>query len=319
MSGQRHPDTDAIASLAAGFVSGLRARRLAAHVASCDRCAAVSEQLGAVSSMLASVPVPALQQDVGRQISAAIATEAAARAAAPSAADTTPAGVGADRGATGGLSPSPSPGPRHARSRGQGSLRLRPAMAIGPVVACLLAGFGYLLSHVGASSSSSEPVSAAAPHSSAAASSSASSGPVRKAEPANGRPVEAFSVVNSGIRYQAATLPAQVGGELKTVNDQQRGELTPVPSASATKAPVSSSAASGTGSAGGKVAAPSQTLVGCVLQVTGNIRPSLVDRAFYQGKPVYVIVVRDKAWVVGRGCTASDTELITSVSLTATP
>ena len=61
--------------------------------------------------------------------------------------------------------------------------------------------------------------------------------------------------------------------------------------------------------------APSQPLVGCVLQLTGTASPSLVDRATYQGKPAYVIAVPTRAWVVGLGCTASNTALITSIRL----
>jgi hypothetical protein len=52
-----------------------------------------------------------------------------------------------------------------------------------------------------------------------------------------------------------------------------------------------------------------------VLHLTGQMRPSLVDRATYQGKPAYVIAVTNWAWVVGTGCTASNPELIASVGV----
>ena len=52
-----------------------------------------------------------------------------------------------------------------------------------------------------------------------------------------------------------------------------------------------------------------------VLHLTGQMRPSLVDRATYQGKPAYVIAVTNWAWVVGTGCTATNPELIASVGL----
>jgi hypothetical protein len=60
---------------------------------------------------------------------------------------------------------------------------------------------------------------------------------------------------------------------------------------------------------------PSRSLIGCVMHLTGDIRPEFVDRATYQSEPVYVIVVPDEAWVVGIGCTAAQPALITSVRL----
>lgn len=61
--------------------------------------------------------------------------------------------------------------------------------------------------------------------------------------------------------------------------------------------------------------ASSAQLSACVLHLTGQMRPRLVDRATYQGKPAYVIAVTNRAWVVGTGCTASNPELIASVGL----
>jgi hypothetical protein len=59
----------------------------------------------------------------------------------------------------------------------------------------------------------------------------------------------------------------------------------------------------------------SGTLVGCVLHLTGNVRPTLVDRATYQGQPAYVIAVPRHVWVVGPGCTATNPDLIASAGL----
>ncbi len=307
MSGQKHPDTEEIASLQAGFVSGSRARRLAAHVAGCARCAAVSDQFGAVSSMLASVPSAALPEAFERQISAAIATEASARAAGVGTADASPAhATPADR---------VKPSARPARSRGLRGYTLRPGIALIPVAACLLVGFGYLLSHTGSSSSSSSAgsgvaASAPTPVNAAASAQASASGPAPAAAPERSRPL-AFTVVRSGTRYRASTLAAQVRGELRALKFSVK---VPVPSA----APSSYNTSTGSSAAGGGTAPP-QPLVGCVLQVTGGTTPSLVDRAYYQDKPAYVIVVPDKAWVVGVGCTASDTDVITSAALTTAP
>src|SRR5215472_8758663 len=86
MSGQWHPDAEALARYQAGRVRGFRDRRLAAHVASCARCASVTDQLAAVSTVLASVPAPPMPDAVERQITAALAAEAASRQTSPAAA-----------------------------------------------------------------------------------------------------------------------------------------------------------------------------------------------------------------------------------------
>ena len=63
--------------------------------------------------------------------------------------------------------------------------------------------------------------------------------------------------------------------------------------------------------------APSRPLVGCVLHLTGDVAPKLVDLATYQSEQVYVIAVADEAWVVGIGGTAARPALITSVELSS--
>jgi hypothetical protein len=127
-------------------------------------------------------------------------------------------------------------------------------------------------------------------------------------------PAVAFLVMSTGTRYQRATLRAQVRDTLDAqvwvpaVEPVQPTDLpSPVPAMSTSSL-----------SAGQAVAtiAPSHTLIGCVMHLTGDVLPMLVDRATYQSQPVYVIAVPDKAWVVGVGCTASDPGLITTVGLT---
>jgi hypothetical protein len=191
-------------------------------------------------------------------------------------------------------------------------------MAFLPVVACLLAGFGYLLSNVGGSAGPSVAIassSASAPGFLPLASGAGSkSGAARQAEPAFGQ-AAGFLVAMSGMNYLRGTLGAQVRAE---VNAQDRGSSLQHP-------PGSTSSSSGGGVVSAPASAtqipagftsPSATLKGCVLHLTNDQRPTLVDQASYQGKPAYVIAVSDRAWVVGRGCTASHPELITTVALT---
>jgi hypothetical protein len=241
-------------------------------------------RLSEVAAFLASVPAPALPDAVEARISAALAAEAATRAdnAAP-----------ADGSREAGRSRTPT---RAGRHRGSGPprrrSRLRPAVAAGSLVACLLlAGLGYALSRTSTQSSTeSSAASSAGSASSAAAGSAARPGAV----PGPRRPAEEgsrFAVTASGTKYRQATLAEQVRARLA------------VSAASATPAS----------------AAPSLALQGCVLNLTNGAVPRLVDRAAYQGQPAYVIASSSHVWVVGPGCTAAKTELVASVPLAGLP
>ena len=261
-------------------------------------------RLSEVAAYLASVPAPALPDAFEARISAALAAEAAARAdhAAPAngsrklEASRTQAHVGRHRG---------SGGPRRG-------FRLRPAMVAVAAAACLLlAGLGYGLSLVPATTESSSVASGSSSASSAAgagtaagaerpaaaASSAAASSSTESSAAAgpNAGAGSSFVVTASGTRYQQATLAEQVHAKL-TANGEQ-----PSPAASASAASAS--------------VAPSSALRGCVLHLTGNVLPRLVDRATYQGEPAYVIASSSRVWAVGLGCTAAKPELFASVPL----
>jgi hypothetical protein len=319
MSGQWHPDTEALAEYRAGLIGGLRRRRLAAHVAGCAQCASVSERLDAVGSVLASVPAPVVPDEVERRITAALAAEATARqdaarqdaarqSAAPSAGPRRHRRPSAAAGAAGTAGAPGAPGSGRGRARHpQRRRRFRPIMTLVPAAACLLlAGFGYLLSNTvgpsgpgGAVSAASAPSATSAPAARAAEGSGTAGSVPRALAPAAGSVPSndaraGFVVIASGTRYQRATLEAQVRHQMAVQAASHSAEGQP-------------------GASGGF--APSQSLVGCALRLTRNEPPSLVDRATYQGIPAYVIAVPDRAWVVGLGCTASNPAQITSIPL----
>jgi hypothetical protein len=299
MTSQRHPDATTLAEYKAGLTGGRRARRLAAHVASCDSCASVNDQLAAVTAVLASAPEPAMPDAVESRIIAALATEAApvtetphdTEAAHGTAAkrDTALRPVGGDGGGS-----RRRPGGRSGRS-GPGNRWLRPAVLASAAAACLvLFGGVYGIAHLSSGSSSSSAASSAAGTAAAGSESSPLAGAQApgthtRLEPADSGQAAAFTVTASGTNYQSATLARQVRAQLA------RPATTAAPRAAE--------------------AAPSAQLSACVLHLTGQMRPSLVDRATYQGKPAYVIAVTNWAWVVGTGCTATNPELIASVGL----
>ena len=114
-----------------------------------------------------------------------------------------------------------------------------------------------------------------------------------------GTSVLSFKVINSGVDYQSATLSAQIKAEL--------GQAV-------TAGPEQSS--------GAKILpAPSTQQYGCVMDVTGDTEPALVDSARYNGRPATVIALAhvgnqvSQAWVVGSACSADDTDILAHVTL----
>lgn len=270
-------------------------------------------QLSEVAAYLASVPAPVMPDTVKTRISAALAAEVAAR----------------------GGHTAPADGSRtldrmKARTRvrrnpgGGGPRRFRPALAGGSLVVCLLlVGLGFALSLSHGSSSSSEAISSGASISSGiragsgapaeGAAGSASRAP-SAVEPENASSAGAFVVTTSGTRYQQATLARQVRARLAVTGGPQE------PIGTAVSSPGSSAASvAATASATSVAATPGRALQGCVLHLTGDVLPRLVDRATYQGAQAYVISTSSRVWVVGLGCTATKTELITSVPLAGLP
>lgn len=281
-------------------------------------------RLSEIAAYLASVPAPALPDAVEARISAALAAESATRAA-ETAHSLTPRSQ-TPRSLT--LRPrtlrSRVLGPAPARARVRRGQGFRAAMAIGPLLVCLLlAGFGYVLSQRGPSGSAESTAAAPAGSSAAAAApepagaSHFSAAGSRAAQPERLTPVRpgespVFVVTESGTSYQQATLAEQVRANLNASRASLSTRAT-VPSASGTAGSSSSSTFNGTAS--GAAYSPTSGLLGCVLRLTDNALPRLVDRGTYAGSPAYVIASSSRVWVVGLGCTATHPELITSAPL----
>ena len=76
MRGQMtHLDTDVLAEFRAGLITGRRGVKIAAHLASCDRCTALDDQLAGVSALLASVPAPPMPDSVAQRLEVVLAAE----------------------------------------------------------------------------------------------------------------------------------------------------------------------------------------------------------------------------------------------------
>jgi hypothetical protein len=210
---------------------------------------------------------------------------------------------------------------------GAGRRRLRmPSMqAASWTLVCVLAlsGFGFLVTHSSGSSSSSSVASGSSESSAAAAGggqSQPAAGPVPNSPehaasvPEAGGPTR-FLVYSTGTAYQRSTLASQVRDQLASLGSPHPTTAPANSASAAASAPNASASAAGPSSAlvGGYV--PSAQVAGCVSAVTGGVAPSLVDKASYDGIPAYIIAVPTEVWVVGRGCTAADTQLLTRVPL----
>ena len=140
-----HLDSDVLAEFRAGLITGRPGARITAHLAGCERCTELDDQLAGVSVLLASVPAPAIPDRVVQRLDAVLAAEVTSRDNAERA-----QGDGAGE----------SPAPRRPRgNRGFRPLALR-VLAPAAVVVLLAAG-GYGLSRAGLGASSESAATSA--------------------------------------------------------------------------------------------------------------------------------------------------------------
>lgn len=286
MTGQ-HPESDVLAEFQAGLVTGRRGASIASHLAACDRCADLNDQLGDVPALLAAAPVPPLPDDLGRRLDLALAAEVATRNSAERTVDDSPA-------------PRAS-GPRHGRPW---DFRLAQRVLVAAAAAVLLAAGGYGLSRVTGSSSSSSansasagtgaaaPAAPALPYKRSAASGASAAGIHPQLEAPR-----AFAVVTSHTDFLRATLVPQLKAEV------HRFGQAAVPA---------------------RELAPG-AVQGCALRVTRGVIPgtvTLVEKARFQGQPAVVIVAvdghHDAAWVTTASCSASSDHVLATAALPGT-
>ena len=277
-----HPDSEVLAEFRAGLITGRSGARISAHLAACERCAGLSDQLAEISALLAAVPAPAMPDAVARRLEGVLAAEAANRDSSERAVDP--------------RSPDRTTRPRPRR---HWDFRLVALRVLAPAAAVVvLAAGGYGLSRIGGSSTSSQAASSGV---ASAASSAQAEAPVSSSAAKSGheavRAGEApltFEVVTSGTYYQRLTLRPQLEREL---------------------------ALHARGAAGQQVLA-SASVKGCVLRVTRGVIPVLVENAHYQGQPAIVIVAKrgrdDAAWVIAPGCSASSDHVLATATLPGT-
>jgi hypothetical protein len=271
--------------------------------------------------MLASAPHPAMPEQVTTRIQAALMAEAARRAQP---------GAGLEPGVPEPAGPSARPAgsgqpgqpgrPRHAGPAGPGRRWRLPelrsavaarALAVAAAVAVVAGGIYGTIQLAGGTNgaSFSSPGGAATGVRRGAASSA----------PPQAYNAGEFTPVSTGLNFQPQLLKSQVRSELQrhsSVNSPPGGALPEQSGQSGPRAGPKQSS-SGLRSFAG---IPLTALRGCVTRIAAGRAVRLVDVDQYQGKPATIIVVAARAggshvWVVGPGCSRTDSDVIAQASL----
>jgi hypothetical protein len=296
-----HVSAEAMARFRQGDLSQRRTSQISTHLAGCERCSALNEELGGVTTLLASVHPPPMPEHLAARITGALAAEAASRAAEPA----------ARRGAA----PSRSWRPRLPQV---GSRVALGGLAAAAAVVVLAGGVYEIAVRSGGSTSSSSTASSAP----------AAAPQAGTKSPASGLMVPALPTFGPALGYQHA-------GRQASITPLTNGtDFTPARLASQATAAVAKYGAgfaktgpnarpashSGAAVTPGKQAAfgnvPVAALRGCVNRIAAGNLVLLVDVAHYRGTPATVIVTGAEVtgpmqiWVVGTGCSASRSDVL---------
>lgn len=302
-----HVSAEIMARYRQGDLNERRSSHISTHLARCGRCSALNQDLGGVTTLLASAQPPPMPEDLTARISGAIAAESARRAAVPTAA-TAPATA------------------RHHRAPRRPRLpHVTPKLALGGLAAAaavVLVG-GGLYEVVGHSGSTASTSSAAAPSARRPAGKSvAGNGAMLPASPASGPALQyqrsgregSITPIATGTDFTEAGLASQVTAEVKKYGTGF-AKTGPNATSPAHSAPASPAAVPGE-QTGTFADIPLASLRGCVNRIAAGSLVLLVDVARYAGAPATIIVTEAadtgpmQIWVVGTGCSASGSDVL---------
>jgi hypothetical protein len=298
-----HVSAETMARYRQGDLNQRRTSHIGTHLAGCDRCSALNEDLGGVTTLLASASPPPMPDDLTARITGAIAAESARRAAGPQTAQ--------------------PPSASHRRAPRRSRLpRLTPRFALGGLAAAaaLVVVAGGVYKVVGSSGSTSGTPSSSAPEA-APAGRPATNGPLAQ-QAASGPALPyrhdgrsgSITAISTGTDFTAAGLGSQVAAD---VREYGSGFTKTGPNA---KSPAHSGPASPAAMPGDQAGTfadvPVASLRGCVNRIAAGSLVLLVDVARYRGAPATVIVTEAgetgsmQIWVVGTGCSAARSDVL---------
>ena len=319
----RHIRADKLASYRAGDLGTRESARVRAHLGGCARCTAAADDLAAVSVFLASVPAPPMPDEITARIEAALAAEAASRAASPAA----PAARGPVPAAPGRDGVTRRAAARNPKIWSGGWLRspVTLRVAAGAAVAVVVLGGGFaairLAGSTGTAGTASSSAASAGSGTSAGSGSSGAAAQGGREAPSVARPAPTltyraggqsrpFTVLTSSADLGPGTLGRVIGQLVPGVE----GSTEP---ASASPAPTSETL----GKPGGIPGFAPAALEACVTRVADGGQVKLVTIGRYQGQRAAIIVVSPagggpaQIWVVGTGCSATSSDVITQMAL----
>jgi len=306
-----HVSAETMARYRQGDLNQRRTSHISTHLAGCNRCSALNEDLGGVTTLLAGVRPPPMPEDLTARITSAIAAESAKRAAA---------GAAGEVPVTGGRTAAR----QHRSPRRSRAPRISPKVALGGLAAAaavVLVGGGIyeVVAHSGGpvSSEASGVPSAAQP-----AGRSAANGPMASALPVSGPALlyqhsgrrDSITPITTSANFNPAGLGSQVTAEVKKYG---AGFTKAGPNAQGSGQHGSASPAAVPREQAGTFAEiPVASLRGCVNRTAAGGLVLLVDVAHYRGAPAIIIVTEAaktgpmQIWVVGTGCSASSSDLL---------
>jgi hypothetical protein len=199
MTGQTtHLDPDVLAEFRAGLITGRRSTGVAAHLAGCERCSALGDQLAEVSALLAAVPAPSMPDGAAHRLESVLAAEVARRD------DPERAGGDGSRDRV-----------RHRRPARRRGFRLVAVRVLAPAAAVIaLAAGGYGLSRLIAGPANSTASRTAAEPSAPNVGAGSGKGTAGRAEFPEIPVSSGFLVVDSHTDYLHATLGEQLARQV---------------------------------------------------------------------------------------------------------
>jgi len=285
-----HLDPEVLAEFDAGLITGRRGAQISAHLAACEQCTALGEQLAGVSALFMAVPAATMPDRLAERLDTVLAAEIARRDQTESAG----AQLAGEPGGKGSRDRERRPRPSWHRNLRPLALRVLAPVA---VIALIVAGALELTpkgstssetSSSAASSAASAPDRSAAGGPAAAQSSSAASGAIGANRPA-AAPLKtaptAFPVVTGTVNFAPGSFKQQVEAALRVPASERQTQTS------------------------------TTTIRACVQALAGSAaRPVLVESARYQGQPATLVVLRtgsgDTAWMAGSRCSATDHDLL---------
>jgi len=315
----RHVGATALARYHEGDFGSRKSARIRAHLAACPRCAALDTDLAGVTMLLARAPAPAMPDQVTTRIQAALRAEATGA----------PAGAPAGPGTT----PRSAEAAQHRRSRHAAGKPARwrrwrlPDLrsqvgrrALGAAAAAVvIAGSVYGLAQL---ASAGQPALSSGAATGAGSAGAEQNGPVQLSGPSvqyrrAGQPAS-FTPVSTNTNFRQRQLASQVKSALL-----RSGSNLPASAGANAASPPRPQSRHASGGKQSFAGIAVKALQGCVMRVSAGRKVLLVDVDRYQGRPATVIVLAGpgggtsgaQIFVVGPGCSASDSDLITQASL----